>query len=86
MAGKTKRQITIETHSITIIRTKGKSNTAFCEHCGKKVTAFPVEQIAEILQMDVCEVYRQIEVGEFHLIKGEYAALVCGSSLNNEKK
>ena len=83
MASKTKlkRQITIETNSITIIRAKGKSCSAFCEHCQQNVTAFSIEQIAAIFQMNLNEVCRQIESGKFHLVTGEGMAFVCGDSL-----
>lgn len=80
MANRTKRQITIETHSITIIRTKGKSNFAFCDYCQKDVMAFSIEQTAEIWQMNLSEVCRQIESGMLHLVAGEGIALVCSDS------
>ncbi len=76
------RQITIETHSITIIRTKGKSNSAFCEHCQQNVTAFSIEKIAAIFEMNLSEVCHQIESSRFHLVTGEGVATVCGNSLD----
>ena len=85
MASKTKRQITIETHSITIIRTKENSNSVFCEHCQRNVTAFSVEQIANFFEMDLGEVCRQIKSGELHLTNGTKIALVCSVSLDNRK-
>ena len=73
MAGKTKqkRQITIETHSVTIIRTKNKSNSVFCEICQQIVTAFSIDQFANLFQMDLDEVYRRIESGKIHLTNNE---------------
>ncbi len=81
MASKTKRQITIETHSITIIRAKGKSYSTFCEHCQQNVVAFSIEQTAAILEINLHEVCSQIESGKFHLVTNDGMTLVCGNSL-----
>lgn len=88
MSGKSqrKRQITIETHSVTIIRLKGKSNSAFCELCQEMVKTFSIEQIAEILEMELDEIIRQIKLGEFHLTTAARTKFICGNSLSNEKK
>lgn len=80
------RQITIETHSITIIRISGKQHSAHCERCGKTVTAFAPKQIAAFLQIDVAEVCRRVETKKIHLINdGESAAMICGTSLEGKK-
>ena len=85
MASKTKlkRQITIETHSVTIIRTNDKSNSVFCEICQQIVTAFSIDQFASLFQMDLDEVCRQIESGKIHLTTSEGNPPVCGNSLVN---
>lgn len=76
------RQITIETHSITIIRTKSRRLPAHCEHCRQTVTAFTPEQIAGFLQLDLTEVCRRIETQQIHLINnGDGVAMVCANSL-----
>lgn len=76
------RQITIETHSITIIRTRGRQNSAHCECCGETVTAFAPGQIAAVLRLDLTEVCRQIETKQIHLTNdSEGVAMVCGNSL-----
>ena len=76
-----KTQITIETHSITIIRTKSERFQAFCEHCEKTVSAFTPEQTAMFLRLDMTEICRRIEAGELHLTEtGRAVALVCGNS------
>jgi hypothetical protein len=78
------RQITIETHSITIIRTDSRQHSAHCEHCGKTVSAFPPEQMAVFLRLDAAEIYRRIESSELHLIKnGRGVALICAGSSEN---
>lgn len=74
-------QITIETHSITIIRAKSERFSAHCEHCQKTVSAFTPEQTAIFLRLDLTEICRRIEAGELHLTEtGRSVALVCGNS------
>ena len=88
MTNKTRqtRQITIETHSITIIRTKGNSPADFCERCQHNVIAFAPEQIATILWLTLAEVCRRVETDELHLIETRRGvALVCGSSFSNSE-
>lgn len=76
------RQITIETHSITIIRTRGNQHSAHCECCGETVTVFAPEQIARFLQLDLTEVCRRIETQQIHLTNdSEGVAMVCRNSL-----
>jgi hypothetical protein len=78
------RQITIETHSVTIIRTKGKSFSAYCKHCRIIVSVFTIEQIAEFFQKSVSDICQEIESNRLHLIKPDGLALVCGNSLENK--
>ena len=76
------RQITIETHSITIIRTSGKTYSARCEQCDETVTAFVPEKVAGFLRLDLTEVCRRIKGGEMHLTETKRGvALVCSNSL-----
>ena len=78
------RQITIETHSVTIIRTNGKHLSAFCERCQTTVSVFAPEQIAAILRLTLAEVCRRVEKDELHLIENRRGvALICGGSLNS---
>lgn len=76
-----KTEITIETHSITIIRAKSERFSAHCKHCQKTVSAFSTEQMATFLRLDAAEIYRRIESNELHLTEtGNAVALVCGNS------
>ena len=76
-------QITIETHSITIIRTNGRPLSAHCERCQKIVAVFAPEQIAAMLGLTVTEVCRRVESDELHLIEiGRGVAFVCGDLRN----
>ncbi|MDQ3180960.1 MAG: hypothetical protein M3Q33_10615 [Acidobacteriota bacterium] len=88
MTNKTRqtRQITIETHSVTIIRTNGKPLSAFCEHCQQNVTVFAPEQIAAFFRLTLAEVCRRVEKGKLHFVGTRRGvALICGSSLNNSE-
>ncbi|MBS1792234.1 MAG: hypothetical protein JSS81_00180 [Acidobacteria bacterium] len=77
-----RRQITIETHSVTVIRLKSGSVSAYCESCREEVTAFSPAQTAAILRVDPAEVDRRIETNQIHLTRRERGAtLVCGSLL-----
>lgn len=81
---KRRTEITIETHSITIIRTNDQRFSAHCERCGETVSAFTPEQLAIFMRLDLNEICRRIESGELHLTEtGRTVALVCG---NSEKK
>lgn len=86
---KNKRQleITIETHSITIIRTKGKIPPAHCENCLKTVTAFTPEQVAGFFQLSITEIYQRVATKQFHLTnEGRGLAMICGNSLESNEK
>lgn len=78
-------EITIETHSIMIIRTNSRRHSAHCERCGETVSAFTPEQTAMFLRLDLTEICRRIESGKLHLTQNRRAiALVCGNSENKE--
>jgi len=84
MTSKRRTEITIETRSITIIRTNGAHYSAHCEHCRQTVAAFAPEQIAQALQLDLMEVCCRIEEGKLHLTdRRRGAALICGNSLKD---
>ncbi len=80
MTNKTRhtQQITVETHSVTIIRTSGKQVTAYCERCQTNVTAFAPEQIAAFLNATLAEICRRVQSDELHLTSHDRgAALIC---------
>ena len=85
MTTKRRTEITIETRSITIIRTNGAHHSAHCQHCRQTVAAFAPEQIAEALQLDLTEICRRVAMKHIHLTNnGRGTALICGNSLGNE--
>jgi len=85
MNSTTKRQITIERHSITRIRISGKSRFVFCEDCQTETLAFTPEQVAGFLRVSVDDICQQIEDGQFHLTGREGLAFICTNSLENRQ-
>jgi len=85
MKSKTHRtEITIETHSITIIRTSGNPVSAYCEHCQETVTAFSPKQAAGFLHLTLAEICLLIQSGQIHLTQtGRGTGLICGNLLKN---
>jgi hypothetical protein len=81
MSSKTKRQITIERHSITRIRISGKSPFVFCEVCQTETLAFTPEQVAGFFRVSVDDICQQIEDGQFHLMADETGVIICGNSV-----
>lgn len=82
---KQRTEITIETRSVTIIRTRGKRFSAVCEHCQKKTEAVTVEEFAARLNTTPQNVYSLIQTGELHFLETAGNArlpLVCRSSAN----
>jgi len=75
-----KTQITIETHSITIIRTTGTPFNAHCEICRQRVSAFASHEIANALRLSTDEVETLHRAGEIHAVDSNNK-LVCGNSL-----
>jgi hypothetical protein len=73
-----KTQITIETRSITIIRTKGAFFSTHCGQCRKTVTGFTTAQLATVLQKDIAEISNLLKNSELHLTGDGHTALICG--------
>ena len=83
---KRRTEIYIETHSVTVIRTNGKTLAAHCERCETTVVAFTPNQVALFLGLNLAEVCRRIETTELHLTQTNRGlALICGNSLRESK-
>ncbi len=81
---KRRTEITIETHSITIIRTGDRRFSTYCKCCQKTVTAFSIAQMAAFLRLDLTEVCSRIETQKLHLTAtGRGVALICAASFEN---
>ena len=66
-------EIQIENHDVTIIRTRGRQFSVYCENCKKDVSTFTSEQISAWR--------RSIEAGDIDLIETEQGSFVCGNLL-----
>jgi hypothetical protein len=74
-----KTQITIETHSITIIRTSREPFSVHCGTCQKKVSAFTFGEIANALRLSTDEIKAMRQSGEIHVVASNNK-LLCGNS------
>jgi hypothetical protein len=81
-----RKEIQIENHEITIIRTASGTTFIYCAQCARRVAAFTPEQVSAFLRMTLTDVCRFIETAKFHLVGKERGmALICGASLKNSK-
>lgn len=83
-------EIKIETRSVTIIYSKEKPRSAFCDQCQAVETVFAPEQLAAMFRVSLAEICRRLDTKQIHLTRSERGtALVCGASLKelqNESK
>ncbi|HLM62158.1 MAG TPA: hypothetical protein VK308_15245 [Pyrinomonadaceae bacterium] len=77
---KRKTEITIETHQLTIIRTRynGKSSFVYCRNCGMNVASFQQAHAALIFRVGVGELNRLFQINSIHAAD-DFA--LCGNSL-----
>lgn len=77
---KQKRQITIEQHSITIIRASIKTFSTHCESCQKESAGLPPKEVSIFMSKPLPEIFQKIEAGELHLTNNRLA-LICKHSI-----
>lgn len=76
---KRRTEITIETYSLTIIRTRGaKSDFVQCRNCRTKVAVFPLAQAALIFRVEAIELERLYQIDLIHFADAD---ALCGKSL-----
>lgn len=77
---KRRTEITIETHSITIIRTRNndKSGFVYCRNCKTNVASFRQSHAALIFRVDPSELVRLFQINLIHAADND---ALCGSSL-----
>jgi hypothetical protein len=86
MKNKRHTEIKLETHEVTIIRTRQR-RTAFCEFCQANVWMLPPDTAAVLVQSTARSIFRRVEAGELHFIETrEGALLVCCKSLETSQK
>lgn len=76
---KRRTEITIETHSLTIIRMRGgKTDSAFCENCRREMQFFTPAQAALIFRVNAEFLETLLGSNQIHAV-GEDA--ICAGSL-----
>jgi hypothetical protein len=79
---KRRREITIETERVLVVRSRSGSFTAWCEECGASSSMVTPEVAAAIAGVGSREIYRWIEEEKLHFSEtGGGLVFVCCSSL-----
>ncbi len=77
--GRRRTEITIETHSLTIIRTRGaKSDFIYCQNCRTKAAVFSQPHASLIFGVDSGELERLFQNSQIHFASAD---ALCGNSL-----
>ena len=80
--GKRNTTITVETHSLTILRTQGRSARLWCAECGAQTQMITVEQAAGVCSVTERAVFRLVEGGGLHFHETSAGQLlICAESL-----
>jgi hypothetical protein len=85
MASKMRRtKITIEQHTITIIRQRGKQTSVYCIRCQSFVSTITPDEIAARLQISIGAVGEMARRDEIHFVETSEGnlPLVCGGLPN----
>ncbi len=79
-ANKRRMEISIETHSLTLIRTQtGKpTNLTYCQHCDKQAAVFRPLHATLIFRVDLTELERLLQNKQIHFARN---GNLCGNSL-----
>ena len=77
---KRRTEITIETHSLTIIRTRSNAQKQFviCRNCLTKTATFAAVHAALIFRVEPCELERLSQNNQIHFADD---SVLCGNSL-----
>ena len=78
MTNKRRTEITIETHTVTIIRTRGKS-LVFCEICRAEAEIFSTPQIISVFRLEFAEIKKLFQNNRIHFVGS--TEMLCGNSL-----
>lgn len=80
MGGKRRTIITVESHRLTVIRSR-QPIEIWCERCGQELPMLTPEAAAAHAGISPRAIYRCIESGELHFIEtGGGALLICSGS------
>jgi hypothetical protein len=76
--GSRRTEITIETRSVTIIRTSNQGDLVDCGCCGGNVLTFSAANASLVFGIDPAELHRAASSGRVHAAIG---SSLCGQSL-----
>jgi hypothetical protein len=80
MSGKRRTIITIESHQLTVIRSR-RPIEMWCKRCGKEVPMVTPKAAAAVAGVSPRAIYRCVESGELHFIDtSDGALLICSGS------
>ena len=81
---KKRTEITIETHSLTIIRMRGtKENFVYCQNCLTEVAEFSPSHASLVFEINGHELSRLCQNGQIHFALPD---ALCGNSLADHFK
>lgn len=78
MSNKKRTEITVETHQVTIIRTRGASSV-YCEVCCANVRVFSPLQIVSVFHFNLEEIKQLFLNNQIHFVG--LTEMLCGNSL-----
>jgi len=78
MENRRRTEITIETRSVTIIRTSNQGDLVDCGDCGGTVLTFSAKNASIVFGIDAAELHRASLTGAVHAAIG---SSLCGRSL-----
>jgi hypothetical protein len=78
------RRVTVETHSLTVLRTLGQTSSLWCKACGAETLAVTIDVAAGIGSVTQREIFRLIETGLLHFTEMPSGSLlICVESLRS---
>ncbi len=80
---KRKTVITIETHSLTVMQTRGHSARLWCSACGHSRLMLTVKQAASVCSVSERAIFRLVESSRVHFHETDAGGLlICAESLH----
>jgi excisionase family DNA binding protein len=80
MGGKRRTIITVESHQLTVVRSR-RPIEMWCKRCGQELPMLTPEAAAVLAGVSPRTIYRCIESGELHFIETGGLLLICSGSM-----
>ena len=75
-------KVTVETHSLTILRTRGSASVVWCAACGMETQTVTVELAASLCSVTQRTIFRMLEADHLHFNETATGQLlICLESL-----